>query len=604
MYFYAVSFVILTCFSFSLKETSRLDLAAYSPYHRLMRLRLRLHRIAVVLLAVFLSACTTPNLFSELSGGGNPSAGYNQRTARLAASKDNPASQDYFNDQSNNLNSNSNLWVAIRKNFKIKHDASNPEVQTQIIWFEHNQKYLDRTARRAAPYMYYIYQQVKVRNLPSELVLLPIMESAYNPFASSYAGAAGLWQLIPGTARNFGVRQDWWYDGRRDITASTKAALDYFSYLQNFFDGNWLLAIAAYNTGQGNVQAAIRHNARLGLSTSFWNLPLPNETKAYVPRLLALAAIVDNPTKYGIILPPISNSAYLGEVEISAQITLARAADLAGISVNELKILNPGYQRKTLDPNQPYKILLPIDKINTFRENLLKGSSRGSGLWGRYTVEPNDTWKQISTQFNTPVALLQKINNLSSATPPVNQVLLIPENAQNESAIANTAITHDANTNADTDTDTNTIAKPNLSDAADLDKSEMQQVQKHNTEKSSRAIKSTKIIHTVRPGEDLYRIAHLYHVSVKDLEHWNHLSQHAAVKTGKKLIIYKKFFIHNHTKKHIKTYIKKYKTYIIKHGDTLDSIAHKFHVKSASLKTWNKIRKPSDLKIGKKLIIY
>lgn len=444
-----------------------------------MRLRKWLLKLYCVLLAGTLSACVSGNsLLSELtahvnnseSGSSDSSSTSNgahsnqQNQADTAASADNTASADYFTNSTaptpSASDSQNNLWVDIRENFQLNHYANNPEVQAQIAWYMHNQEYLDRTARRAAPFMYYIYQDVKARNLPSELVLLPIIESAYNPFVSSSAGATGLWQIEPGTARSFGLRQDWWYDGRRDVTASTNAALDYLTYLQNFFGGNWLLAIAAYDTGEGNVESAIRRNVRDGRSTDYWSLPLASETEAYVPRLLALAVIISDPKDYPVKLPPISNTPYLGEVEISSQITLEQAAQLAGVSLNELKILNPGYRHTTLDPNQPYKLLLPIDRVNFFKNNLLNQSNTNSsaGLWGRYKIQSGDTWRRIAKRFNTSVGLLQQINRIDSAKPPVGHILLIPENQNNEAAIA-TAVTQNGNaTDNTTGNTTNTIS--------------------------------------------------------------------------------------------------------------------------------------------------
>ena len=318
------------------------------------------------------------------------------------------------------------LWDDLRSGFQLEHYENTPQVQAQINWFMHNQGYLYRTTVRAAPYMYYIYQQVKQRHLPTELVLLPVLESAYNPFASSNRGAAGLWQLERGTASAFGVKQDWWYDGRRDVLASTNAALDYLTYLQNFFGSNWYLALAAYDSGEGTVQEAMRRNIRNGYNTDFWSLPLPMETQSYVPRLLALAAIIENPQKYSIYLPSISDAPYLGQVDIGGHINLNQAANLAGISLSELIQLNPGYVHYITDPQGPHKLLLPFDKIQTFQENLLNLSKTQTTTWEHYKVHRGDTLEFVAQKFNTSVNILQQVNHLHNHRLTHVKTLLIP----------------------------------------------------------------------------------------------------------------------------------------------------------------------------------
>jgi LysM repeat protein len=264
-----------------------------------------------------------------------------------------------------------NMWDVLRSQFTLPHYEDNPQVQQQINWFMNHQDFLFRSASRAAPYLYYILQQTRKRHLPAEIVLLPMMESAYNPFAYSTAGAAGIWQMMPGTASGFGIKQNWWYDGRRDVVASTKAALDYLVYLGGFFDGNWLLALAAYDTGEGNVLAAIRRNTRDGFSTDFWSLPVTQETRDYVPRLLALATIIANPDEYPVSFPPVHNAPYLAQMDMGRQIDLKQIANLAGLTFKEIKQLNPGYTHTSTDPNGPFKIVLPIENVEQFSENLI-----------------------------------------------------------------------------------------------------------------------------------------------------------------------------------------------------------------------------------------
>jgi membrane-bound lytic murein transglycosylase D len=370
-------------------------------------------------------------------------------------------------------NGSGNLWDRMRDDFQLPNYENQPAVRAQIQWFLNNQGYLNRTINRAVPYMYYIFEQVQQRHLPGELVLLPVIESAYNPFVRSAAGASGLWQLMPGTARGFGVRQNFWFDGRRDIYASTNAALDYLTYLWNYFGGDWLLAIAAYDTGEGNVQNAIRRSAARDQSTVFWSLPLAAETRSYVPRLLALAAIIRNPGKYGITLPKISDKPYLEQVRLDAPIKLNHAAKLADLSLSELKQLNPGYSRNTTDPTGPHQLTLPVDRIALFKERLMNVQSNmtllaqtdeepaeaeqaviGSAKVAHesskqtaktshksaakhvvktkktvttrhYTVRPGDSLGKVASKFGMNVATLKRINHLKSDALKPGQRLII-----------------------------------------------------------------------------------------------------------------------------------------------------------------------------------
>lgn len=267
------------------------------------------------------------------------------------------------------------LWEPIRAHLQLSaREENQPQVQEQIRWFAKNPVYLKDAVNRAAPYIYYVYAQVRKRDLPTELVLLPIIESGYNPSATnSSSGAAGLWQLMTSTARGYGVHQDRGFDGRRDISSSTNAALNYLTYLRSFFGGDWLLAIAAYDTGEGNVQNAIRHNTQQDKNTHFWALPLASETRSYIPRLLALAAIVKNPDKYGVSLPPVSAKPYLALVDAN-HMSLTRVAKLAGMSVAELKDLNPGVKNTSAAVKRG-QFALPIDRVALYKQQLAVAST-------------------------------------------------------------------------------------------------------------------------------------------------------------------------------------------------------------------------------------
>lgn len=262
------------------------------------------------------------------------------------------------------------IWPLVRAEFKLKQNTNARYFAEEINWYKKNSNYLNRAFNRGNPYLYFILEEIKKRQLPGELILIPVIESAYDPFAYSPGGAAGMWQFVPGTARRFGLKQNRWYDGRRDVVASTRAALDYLQTMNREFNGNWLYTLAAYNAGSGTVSRAIESNKRRGRSSDFWSLPLPRHTQHYVTRLLALSKIIDTPSVYGISLPHVPSTAQVTLVSLNGQIDLAKAATLANMSLNELYRLNPGFNRWASDPNGPYYLLVPQQKADVFKGKL------------------------------------------------------------------------------------------------------------------------------------------------------------------------------------------------------------------------------------------
>lgn len=457
------------------------------------------------------------------------------------------------------------FWRQLRDSFKINHYAYTQQVRQQIEWFKQHQDYLDNLLTKAAPYMYYVYTQVKKRGLPGELVLMPVIESAYDPFAYSDRGAAGLWQLMPGTASGYGLKQDWWYDGRRDIYASTNAALNYLTYLQNFFSGNWLYAIASYDAGTGTLQNAIQYNAEHDRSTSFWYLPLPSETDTYVPRILALAAIIDTPNRYGIDLPKMKDGPYFARVNLGSQINLSTAAHLAGISLRELYKLNPGYNRWATDPNGPYSLLLPINKIDEFKENFAKLPEDKLITWNRYQVKPGDSLSLIAREFRTRIALLQEINKLNSYILQPGQILLIPQN-------------------------TKSLQRYNFT--PEISYANHKQI----------AIDVKKVIVTVYPGDTLGVIAQRYHVNDKQIIEWNKLDPHADLQIGQKLALWIQQRSEIPSTIQQSKHYNLYRTFTVKTGDNLDYIAKKYGTTITSLKKLNNLHS-NNLQVGQSLKI-
>ncbi|KOX62509.1 lytic transglycosylase [Pseudomonas psychrophila] len=338
------------------------------------------------------------------------------------------------------------IWERMRQGFKLQDGQNvNPRIEQQRLWFASNPSFLENAGERGSLYIHYIVERLEERNMPLELALLPAIESAYNPMAYSHANAVGLWQFIPSTGRYFNLRQTRAYDGRRDITASTLAALNYLNRLHDMFNGDWLLALAAYNAGEGTVSRAIERNEKLGLPTDYWNLPLPQETKDYVPKLLALSQVVLAPEAYGINLNPIANEPYFEMVEIKQSMDLSRVAALAEIDEDEMFQLNPAYkQRATTDG--PQHLLVPTSKAQLLTASLsnLKpeelvslrpkkpvfdsiASNQPARLNRKYRVKSGDNLTLIAKANKVDVKDLQHWNKLSGNNLKAGQILVMQD---------------------------------------------------------------------------------------------------------------------------------------------------------------------------------
>lgn len=320
----------------------------------------------------------------------------------------------------------SDIWETTRGAMALPLHLDEPRVQKQVKWLARNDQYLNRLASRAALFYHHILHQVIDRGLPAELALLPAIESAYDPKAKSSAGALGLWQFMPATATQYGLKDNWWFDGRRDVLSSTDAALTYLEYLRDYFNGDWLLAIAAYNAGEGRVQRAIEKNRAKNRPTDFWSLELPEETLAYVPKLLALSELVRRPSRYDLELAPVADTPYFEVVDTVTQIELKKAAQLSGVDIEEIYDLNPGYRRWATDPDGPYTLLLPLVGAQQYRLSLSSEQKGEQVTWRRYSVVKGDTISNLAKRFDSNIRSIQRSNNLQSVTLSVGQVLMIP----------------------------------------------------------------------------------------------------------------------------------------------------------------------------------
>ena len=339
------------------------------------------------------------------------------------------------------------LWASISDELKMG-IPENTRIREQKLKYLSNKSYLHDVTLRAEPYMYWIAGQVKKRNMPMELVLLPIVESAFDPHATSGRNAAGIWQIIPSTGRNYGLKQTRSYDARRDVVASTTAALDMMQRLNRMFDGDWLLTVAAYNSGEGRVLKAMKANKARGKPTDFWSLSLPQETKIYVPKMLALSDILKNSKQYGVSLPTSDESRALARVRLSSPVEVEQLADMAGISVSKLKTFNAGVKGSTLGASGPQYVMVPQKHADQLRESLASGEIAAvqpalaaqykSFNSQSYRVRSGDTLSGIASRLGVTAKDLQQWNNLNGANLKVGQNLTVGAGTSAQRLASNT----------------------------------------------------------------------------------------------------------------------------------------------------------------------
>lgn len=459
-----------------------------------------------------------------------------------------------FIPQAYSFPGSTDVWQVLRSQFSLNHEVSHPAVQRQIRWLMNHPEYMHNLAKHAEPYIYHIVNEVKKRRLPGEVAIIPMIESEYNPFAYSGAGAAGLWQFMPSTGSELGLKQDWWYDGRRSIDQSTNAALNYLQYLNKFFKGRWDLAIAAYDSGEGTIAKALRAQGRTPYNARFWSLNVPKETQAYIPRLMALAEIIKNPKRYNIQIPSIPYRPYFEAVDVGSQIDLNHAAKLAEIPYTDLIRLNPGHNRWATAPHKPHYLLLPKHKVETFKENLSQVPKEKRVSWERHQVIKGETLGQIALKYHTSSALIKKINHIKQNIIKPNQFLLIPKNNRSEHLAKNKKTQQIA----EIDNSTNT--------------------------------RFHRVVHIVQANEDYSTLEKLYRVKSSDIQYWNHLASNDSLPKGAQLVIWKRM-----TQSPGK--------YTIKRGDTLGVIAKRYKTSVATLLKNNPSLKPNRLKPGQRLLL-
>ena len=385
------------------------------------------------------------------------------------------------------------LWDRIRRGFSMP-NLSSPLVQDRQIWYASQPSYVKRMVERSKRYLYYIVEELEKRGMPTELALLPMVESAFNPMAYSRSHASGLWQFIPSTGKNYKLQQNSWYDGRRDIVASTSAALDYLQFLYEMH-GDWHLALASYNWGENAVARAIEKNRAKGLPTDYLSLSMPTETRYYVPKLQALKNIIASPHAFGVDLEPVANAPYFVTVEKTHDMDVRLAAKLADMPLAEFLALNPGHNRPVIMANGTAGLVLPADKAKIFLANL---EEHGEPLvsWQTYTLKRGDRLETIAAKHGIPLARLKQVNGIGRRTKvgPGYQLLLPLKGAQLEPLPA-------------------MYQPPALPEARS---------------------RVRKLSYTVKNGDTLSSIAQRFKVSPDDLRRWNQIGRLAA---GQRLVV-------------------------------------------------------------------
>jgi len=369
-----------------------------------------------------------------------------------------------------------NLWQRIRHGFGMP-DLDGPLVREKMAWYAARPQYLQRTLARASKYLYHIVDELEQRGMPTELALLPIVESSFDPRATSRSHASGLWQFIPTTGKRYSLEQNWWYDGRRDIVASTGAALDYLHDVYEL-QGHWHLALASYNWGEGAVTRAIQKNQAGNLATDYSSLAMPEETQNYVPKLQALKNIIADPEPFGFVLDPIPNRPYFATVTRSADIDVQLAAQLAEMPVEELIELNPGFNRPLLRAEANPRIVLPADRVELFHNNLQKHDGGTAVHWQVYHPRDGESLDAVALKHKLPVARLRQVNGIPLRARSAPSLLVVPLNG------------------------------------AVLDPDKLPILYAPPLPSAGRS-------HVVRKGDTLWGIARRYGVALSDLKRWN-----------------------------------------------------------------------------------
>ena len=447
------------------------------------------------------------------------------------------------------INAPVDIWERIRLELSIS--IPDDQIAATSLYRERlykNQSAVNRISKSGQRYLYHTLTRAQEMDLPVELALLPFVESEFDPYAKSVDGATGIWQFMPATGREWGLKSNWWYDGKKDVLASTDAALNFLSYLHEKFEGDWLLAMAAYNPGPTRVNRAIRKNKREGRPTRFWDLDLPKETTAYVPKLLVLCELIKSPDAFGVNLPSIANRPYFQRVKIPGQLDLMQAADLAGLKPETIYELNPGFNQWATDPSGPHYLLLPMGVSDRFITQLESLDENDLVRWDRYKIRRGDNLNKIASRYKIEVAVLMEINGMESDLIFAGKEIMVPRGAS----------------------------------WADKQKPREQ-------------------TYKVAGGDTLWDLSRNFKVSIEDVVLWNELDIEKPLQINQEIKIFSRYerIRQDLPSKQLRTML-----YPVKSGDTVSRIASKFEITSKEIHEWNEIEDVSKIFPGQVLTLY
>jgi len=454
------------------------------------------------------------------------------------------------------------IWPRLVTRFRIAIRCDDSSAARWADWYADNAEYMHRVLNRAQPWMHHIVNEIEQRDLPGELALLPVVESAFDPFAYSHGRAAGPWQFLSGTARDFGVTINDWYDGRRDFVAATDAALDYLEYLADLFDGDWALALAAYNAGQGRVMRAMRRNAARGLGTDWHELPLPRETLGYVPKLKGLGCLFRDPARYAFVLPALPDRPQVARIDLDAPVDVVALALEAGLDVTELVTLNAGLNRHLTPPSGAPYLIVPASAAGRVERALAALPEPAPVPSRRIRVQPGDSLSALARRHATSVGELQRLNNISGSRLIAGQTLALP-------------------------------GTPGDVEPPGGDR--YQRVYRKLTTLQQQLLPTDRFIHRVRSGESLWLIARRYGIGVRDLQRMNGLGGSTMIRPGQRLVI--------ETDRAPAAPVQRSERYVVRQGDSLWLISRRQRVALDALMRWNDLDADSVLRPGQELVI-